>query len=222
MSVPITIFGSGTGTNFDAILAATREGRLGADIRCVVSDQPDAPILAKARAAGIPVLAIAPPDKGAGLSAVERRESHERAILERIAEHSPRFLVLAGYMRIMSSVLLDAFRSERGYRRIVNVHPSLLPAFPGVESYRQAFESGVRVSGVTVHLVDEGVDTGPICAQESFTMGDCASVDQVRARGQIVEHHLYPATLNWVLPEDFDFQPSSSAQPLNKGKIIVR
>ena len=107
------------------------------------------------------------------------------------------------------SRLIEAFRDPRGYVRIVNVHPSLLPSFPGVDAYRQAFEFGAKSTGVTVHLVELAVDSGPICAQESFSIADCRSVDEVEKRGLAIEHRLFPQTLSWVLAEKFDFAGGS-------------
>jgi phosphoribosylglycinamide formyltransferase-1 len=134
------------------------------------------------------------------------RAEHERAVLQALEPYGVRFLVMAGYMRIISSELLNAFRSERGYFRVVNVHPSLLPAFPGVNAYAQAFEHGAKVAGATVHLVDDGLDSGPICAQEAFRIDDCKSAEEVEQRGLAVEHRLYPAALNWILPENFGIE----------------
>jgi phosphoribosylglycinamide formyltransferase-1 len=199
---PIAIFASGRGSNFDAILRAVREGRLAADIVALVSDRAEAPALEKARAAGIRAIHVAPP---ANLKGDERRRAHEEAILRVLGPLSPRFLVMAGYMRVMTSTLIEAFRSERGYSRIVNVHPSLLPAFPGVSSYEQAFNHGAHLAGVSVHLVELEVDSGPICAQEAFSIADCASVEEVERRGLAIEHRLFPQTLSWVLPEKFEF-----------------
>jgi phosphoribosylglycinamide formyltransferase-1 len=197
MTTPIAILASGRGSNFDAILAATREGRLDARIVAVVSDRAPAPVLEKARAAGIPALHVA---------SGEGRAAHERRVLEGLAPHGPRFLVLAGYMRLLSPVLLEAFRSPRGYSRITNIHPSLLPAFPGKDSYAQAWRHGAQVTGCTVHLVDDGLDSGPICAQRAFPIDDCASPAEVEARGLREEHRLYPETLAWVLPERFTIE----------------
>jgi phosphoribosylglycinamide formyltransferase-1 len=114
-------------------------------------------------------------------------------------------------------VLLDAFRSERGYARVTNVHPSLLPAFPGVDSYAQAFEHGAKVAGASVHLVELEIDGGPICAQEAFGIADCASAAEVERRGLEVEHRLYPETLRWVLSEKFAVERRGS-----QGRICVR
>jgi phosphoribosylglycinamide formyltransferase-1 len=204
MSKPrIVVLASGRGSNFEAIARAVESGRLEADVAAVISDQPSAGVLDKARALGIEVKLVAP---GPAANPEERRRSHERKILEEIRPYSPRFLVMAGYMRVVTSTLLDAFRSERGYTRITNVHPSLLPAFPGLRAYEQAFQHGAQVAGVTVHLVEEGVDEGPICAQEAFSITGCADADEVERRGLEVEHRLYPATLDWVLKESFQVE----------------
>jgi phosphoribosylglycinamide formyltransferase-1 len=199
LKTKIAILASGRGSNFDAILKAVKAGKLDAEIVAVLSDQPEAPVLEKARAAGIPALAVPPQVKGpAG------RQAHDEQVLQALKSYSPRFLVMAGYMRVVTPVLLEAFRSDRGYTRVVNVHPSLLPAFPGVGSYGQAFRHGAHVAGVTVHLVEEAVDTGPILAQEAFSIRHCTSAEEVEKLGLEIEHQLYPETLAWVLPEKFE------------------
>lgn len=203
MKTPIAIFASGRGSNFDAIHASVEAGKLDAEIRAVVSDKPGAQVLEKARARGLKAICIEPPKEG---SPEERRLEHEKRILAELAGLSPRFLVLAGYMRILTPRLIEAFRGERGYTRIVNVHPSLLPAFPGVDSYRQAFEYGAKTAGVTVHLVEREVDAGPICAQEGFSITDCRTVEEVENRGLAIEHRLYPESLKWILPEKFSLE----------------
>src|SRR6185437_4066764 len=126
-----------------------------------------------------------------------------QAVLDALSPFAPHFLVMAGYMKVVSSKLIEAFRSERGYSRITNIHPSLLPAFPGVRSYEQAFRYGAHWTGVTVHLVEEAVDTGPICAQEAFGIAKCQSAEEVERLGLEIEHRLYPSTLQWVLMESF-------------------
>jgi phosphoribosylglycinamide formyltransferase-1 len=199
--IPIAVFASGRGSNFDAILSAIRERRLMAEIVALVSDQVDAPVLAKAHAAGIRAIAV--PVPLAGGVAEARRVAHEEQILRELAPLGARFLVMAGYMRILTPKLIEAYRSERGYSRIVNVHPSLLPAFPGVSAYEQAFHHGTQLCGVTVHLVETEVDSGPICAQQSFSIQDCRTVEEVEKRGLALEHRLFPETLSWVLPEKF-------------------
>lgn len=197
---PIVVLASGRGSNFEAIARSVARGRLAADIRAVLTDRAEAPVLAKAKALGIEARVI---------PAASSREGWDRSLLATLAGLEPRFLVLAGYMRIMTPVLLDAFRAERGgrtYHRVTNVHPSLLPAFPGVGSYAQAFRQGCQVAGVTVHLVDQGVDSGPICAQESFSIRGLQSSEAVEKVGLEVEHRLYPETLSWILQEDFELE----------------
>jgi phosphoribosylglycinamide formyltransferase-1 len=210
---PIAIFASGRGSNFDAISAAISAGRLDAEIRAVVSDKEEAPVLTKARERGLQAICIEPPKTGA-LEA--RRLEHEKKILAELTPFAPKFLVLAGYMRIMTSHLIEAFRSERGYTRIVNVHPSLLPAFPGVDAYGQAFSYGVKTTGVSVHLVECEVDSGPICAQEAFGIADCQTQEEVEKRGLSIEHRIFPETLKWILPEAFSIEKRGS------GRISVR
>jgi phosphoribosylglycinamide formyltransferase-1 len=204
--VPIAVLASGRGSNFDAILKAVRSGSLDAEITAVVSDRIGAPVLAKAGDAGIRTIEIPVPAPASAPDLARRRDLHEQRILEALAPLAPRFLVLAGYMRVMTPRLIEAFRSERGYSRIVNVHPSLLPAFPGVGSYAQAFEHGAKVAGVTVHLVEHEVDSGPICAQEAFSIAGCRSATEVEALGLAIEHRLYPDSLRWILPEKFTFE----------------
>jgi len=205
-AVPIAVLASGRGSNFDAIQAAIDHGQLNARIVAVLSDRRDAPVLVKARSKGLQSLVV-PGEKD--------REAHDQKVIDALAPFAPRFLVMAGYMRVVTSRLIEAYRSERGYSRILNVHPSLLPAFPGVSAYEQAYQHGCAVAGVTVHLVELEVDSGPICAQESFQIGDCTSVEEVEKRGLAVEHRLFPATLNWVLSERFEIEK-------RKGRLCVR
>ena len=222
LMIPISIFASGRGSGFDAICAAIDSGRLAARVTSVVSDRADAPVLEKARARGvsthlIPFPASSGSSQGSsnprhgdsdpgGSSLANRRLRHDEEIFHRLTTESPRFLVMAGYMRMVSPLLLDAYRSERGYSRIVNIHPSLLPAFPGVGGYAQAFEHGCAVAGVTVHLVDSNLDSGPICVQEAFSISDCQCAQDVEERGLKVEHRLYPSALAWILPEKFEME----------------
>jgi phosphoribosylglycinamide formyltransferase 1 len=191
----IAVFASGRGTNFDAILASMKARKLDAEVVALVCDKPEAPVIAKARSAGLRT--IVQSTKG-----LDRR-THEEAILAELRPLRPEFLVLAGYMRLFTPELIEEFRTKRGYSRIVNVHPSLLPAFPGTGGYAQAFEHGAKIAGATVHLVDEGLDCGPILAQEAFAIHDCRSAEEVEKRGLAVENRLYPETLRWVLAEKF-------------------
>jgi phosphoribosylglycinamide formyltransferase-1 len=208
--IPVAILASGRGSNFEAILRAVRSGGLpDTQIVALVSDQPAAPALEKARSAGVKTIVV--PAQGS-----EQRKAHDQKVVDALREAGARWVVMAGYMRIVTSTLIEAFRSERGYSRIVNVHPSLLPAFRGLEGYAQAFRHGAKVAGVTVHLVETELDSGPICAQEAFSIEDCSSEKEVESRGLAIEHRLYPETLKWVLPEKF------SIEKRPEGRLCVR
>jgi phosphoribosylglycinamide formyltransferase 1 len=189
----IAILASGRGSNFEAIAKSVQSGELDAEIACVVSDKADAPVLQKAKTMGID--ARCKPIARGGDWGVEWADALQRSEVD--------FLVLAGFMRILPKSLIESFDSKKGYFRIVNIHPSLLPAFPGLDAYRQAFEHGAKVTGATVHLVDHGLDSGPICAQAPFSIEACASVEEVESLGLKAEHELYPETLRWVLKEAF-------------------
>ena len=174
---------SGRGSNFVAIDAAIRDGRLGAEIVAVLSNRPDAPGIKRATELGHPAHVIDHrqfPD----------RLSHEAEISRRLEDVRPDFLVLAGYMRLLSASFIERYRN-----RILNIHPSLLPAFPGVDAQAQAFAYGVRVSGCTVHFVDEHLDAGPIVVQRSVAVLDGDTADTLAARILLEEHHAYPEAL---------------------------
>lgn len=212
--IPIAILASGRGTNFVAIHKAIRARQLDAEIVQVISNKPGAQVMERAKELGIPATVV-PFASDKRIHVASQRRIHEESILKALGS-KPRFLVLAGYMRILGPTLIEAFRSDQGYSRIVNVHPSLLPAFPGRDSYGQAFRFGAKVAGVTVHLVDEEIDHGGVCAQESFGITDCATADEVERRGLAVEHRLYPETLKWVLPEKFKVEKRL------EGRVCVR
>lgn len=197
--IPIVVFASGGGSGFESIAQAVAEGKLDVEIRAVVCDQPAAGVLDKARNRGIKTIVI---PKGEG----ESRAAHDARVLAEVLPLAPRFLVMAGYMRIVSANLLESFRSERGYTRVVNIHPSILPSFPGVGAYAQAFNYGAKIAGASVHLVELEVDTGPICAQAAFSIEELKSAAEVEEKGKKIEQELYPKTLSWVLPERFDIE----------------
>ncbi|MBC7371489.1 MAG: phosphoribosylglycinamide formyltransferase [Bdellovibrionaceae bacterium] len=186
----IAILASGRGSNFDAIVKAIGEGTLNARISLVASDREEAPVIAKAQSLGIQTVI----------------EKNQERLAEFLVGQKLDYVVLAGYMRILKENFIQSFWDDRGFARIVNIHPSLLPQFPGRDGYRQAFEAKETLAGVTVHFVDLGVDTGPICAQQEFGIGDCKSVEEVEARGLAIEHELYPKTLNWILKNDFEIK----------------
>lgn len=197
--IPIVVFASGTGSGFESIAQAVADGRLDAEIKALVCDQPAAGVLDKARKHGIRTILV---PKGDG----ESRAAHDARILAEVLPLAPRFLVMAGYMRIVSAYLIESFRSERGYSRVVNIHPSILPSFPGVAAYAQAYNYGAKVAGASVHLVELEVDSGPICAQTAFSIEECRSAAEVEEKGKKIEQELYTKTLSWVLPERFDIE----------------
>lgn len=176
-AVSVGVLASGAGSNLEALARADlTPGRL----TRVVVNNPRAGAVAAAGAAGIPVTVV---DHRAFTS----REAFDRRIAEVLRADDVQWVVFAGFMRIVTPALLDAFPG-----RVVNIHPSLLPAFPGVDAQRQAFEAGVRVAGCTVHLVDSGVDTGPIIAQTAVPVRDDDDLDRLRARILRAEHALLP------------------------------
>jgi len=177
---------SGRGSNFASLAAACRRGEVPAEIVLVLSNREDAPGLARARELGIPARAI--PAKGLS------REAHEEKLLEALREAQVEWVCLAGYMRLLSPHFLAAYPN-----RILNIHPALLPAFPGLEAQKQAWEYGVKVAGCTVHLVDAGCDTGPIVVQRVVEVRDDDTPETLAARILEQEHIAYPQALRLLL-----------------------
>lgn len=177
---------SGRGSNLQALLDAGESGVYPGRVVVVISNVPDAAGLERARRAGIP--AIVQDHRG------RTREEHDASLVEHLGAHAVDLVCLAGYMRLLSPVLLRAYPG-----RILNVHPSLLPSFPGLDAQRQAWEHGVKVSGATVHLVDEGLDTGPIVAQAAVPVLDGDTPQALAARILETEHRLYPEAVRLVL-----------------------
>ena len=178
MTRSLVVLVSGGGTNLQALLAATADPAYGARVVAVLSDRPDAGGLAHARAAGLPALVVAPGD-------FPDRAAWDTGLAEAIGEHHPDLVVTAGFMRILGPAVLGRFPG-----RIVNTHPALLPAFPGAHGVRDALAYGVKVSGVTVHLVDEGVDTGPVLAQVVVPVHEDDDVAVLHERIKAVERPL--------------------------------
>ena len=210
--VPIVILASGSGTGFASLADAIAVGRLPAALRGLLCDQPGAPVLQLARERGIPAVCC-PREKG------ETRDSYEARLLSALEEWAPEWIVLAGFMRVLGPCFLERFHqpaaggtSGEGFFRVVNVHPSLLPAFAGLDGYGQAFRHGVKVAGASVHLVDATLDGGPICAQESFSIEGVSTVEEVVRRGKELEHRLYPATLGWLLQRKFRVESRGGRQ----------
>lgn len=183
------ILGSGSGSNYQSIHDAIRSGALKAEIAVVMSDNPDAYILERARSWGVPAEVI----DCAGFKTKFPEESQE-AVAARLKEYGVDCVCLAGFMRLVKSPLLQAFPS-----RIVNIHPSLLPAFPGLHAWEQAVHAGAEESGCTVHYVDGGMDTGPILGQARVPVLPGDTPESLHARIQVEEHRLYPAMIARVL-----------------------
>ena len=183
------ILGSGSGSNCQSINDAIRSGVLKAEIAVVMSDNPDAYILERARSWGVPAEVI----DCAGFKTKFPEES-QAAVAARLKEYGVDCVCLAGFMRLVKSPLLQAFPS-----RIVNIHPSLLPAFPGLHAWEQAVQAGAEESGCTVHYVDGGMDTGPILGQARVPVLSGDTPESLHARIQAEEHRLYPAMIARVL-----------------------
>ena len=179
------VLGSGKGSNFAAIARAIEAGRLNARVGVVISDVPDAGILRLAQEHGAPAFYLVP---GRFKTKLEpERETRLASVLE---EYGVGLVVLAGYMRLLKEPLVNAFP-----RRIINIHPSLLPKFPGLEAWRQALEAGESETGCTVHYVDLGMDTGPIIAQQRVPILPGDTPETLHERIQTAEHVLYPAVI---------------------------
>jgi phosphoribosylglycinamide formyltransferase-1 len=179
------ILGSGKGSNFCVIADSIRAGSLDAEIRIVISDVENAGILNFARERKIPAQFVAP-----GRFRSKLEPEAEQRVVALLQEADVDLVVLAGWMRMVKSPLLDAFP-----RRIINIHPSLLPAFPGLEAWQQALTAGATESGCTVHYVDAGMDTGEIIAQSAVPIFPSDTAAELHARIQVAEHQLYPAVI---------------------------
>jgi phosphoribosylglycinamide formyltransferase-1 len=185
VSFRLAVLASGTGTNLQALLDKVH-GSDGIEVVAVASNKPDAKALARARDAGIETEVFRVDD-------YPDRTSRDVALADWLDEREVHLVVLAGFMEILSSGLIDRFRG-----RIVNVHPSLLPAFPGVRAIEKALDYGVRVTGVTVHFVDEGVDSGPIIMQEAFELPYHRDIREVETRIHEIEHELLPRAVRLI------------------------
>lgn len=179
------VLGSGKGSNFVAITQAIQNGSLPAEVTLVLSDMPEAGILQHARDLGISAQFIPP-----GAFRTKLDPTAESAFIQALQDAQVDLVVLAGFMRILKGDFLRAFEG-----RVVNIHPSLLPSFPGLEAWKQALSYGVKVTGCTVHWVDQGVDTGPILAQRAVPVLEGDTVASLHQRIQEAERSLYPETL---------------------------
>lgn len=189
----IAIFASGSGSNFQAICDAIQIGQLDAEIMLLVCDKPGAKVIERARQVGIECFIFSPktyPDKA----------SFEREIVEKLLKLEIELIVLAGYMRLIGETLLQAYKNK-----MINIHPSLLPSFPGMDAIGQAYRAGVQKTGVTIHFVDEGMDTGPIIAQRELTIEQTDTLESIEYKIHKIEHEFYPQVLqSLVRGEDRD------------------
>lgn len=182
----IAVFASGNGSNFQAIADAVQAGELDVDIELLVCDKPRARVVERAEQAGVPTFLFEPKQ-------YPSRAAYEQEILVRLQELKVELVVLAGYMRILTDTLVTPFMG-----RMINIHPSLLPSFPGVHAAQQALDHGVKVTGVTVHFVDGGMDTGPIIAQRAVPIPEGTTEDTLMEAIHAEEVQLYPRVVQWI------------------------
>ncbi len=181
----LAVLASGGGTNLQSIIDRAQQGHLDAEIVLVLSNNPDAGALQRARDAGIATACVNHRD-------FAKREDFDRAVVDKLKSVNPDLIALAGFMRIISKVFLAAFP-----QRIINIHPALLPAFPGLHVQQKALDYGARFSGCTVHLVDDGVDTGPIIVQAVVPVHADDTEATLAARILKQEHRIYPQAIQW-------------------------
>jgi phosphoribosylglycinamide formyltransferase 1 len=185
--IAAAVFASGSGSNAEAIVQASA---LPCTVRLLVCDKPGAPVIQKAAHWDVEVFVCDP-------KTFSDKQAYEQAILTKLKDLQIEWIFLAGYMRLIGSALLAAFAN-----RIINIHPSLLPAFAGKDAIGQALAAGVKVSGVTIHYVDSGMDTGTIIAQEAVSVQPGDTQDTLHQRIQQIEHRLYPKTIHYILTKE--------------------
>jgi phosphoribosylglycinamide formyltransferase 1 len=190
--IVIAILVSGDGSNLQAIIESCQAKTLPCDIAVVISNRPRVRALERAEAAGIKTVCIPHQDYAT-------RADFEEALLSALAPFSPAWIVLAGFDRILSSKFLHTY-----HQRVLNIHPALLPAFPGLHAARQVLDYGAKVTGVTVHIVDEGTDTGPIILQESVVIANNETEESLLKKLHEIEHRIYPEAMKRVLTKGFE------------------
>lgn len=181
--INVGVLASGSGTNLQAIIDATEKGEISAKVVVVISDVENAYCLERAKKHNIPAIFV-------NRKNFSSKDDYEREILKYLKNYNVDLVVLAGYMRIVGKIIIDEYRNK-----IMNIHPALLPSFPGLEAWCQAIEYGVKISGATVHFVDEGMDTGPIILQEAVPVFDNDTPEILHKRIQQVEHKIYPKAI---------------------------
>ena len=186
MSLRLAVLASGTGSNAQAIIDAARAGTLDADIRLIASNRPDAGVLERAARAGVPFVCVDHRDH-------ETRERYDAALVAALCDSGADTVALAGYMRLLTPVFLRAFPG-----RVLNIHPSLLPAFPGVRGGADAQTWGVKLTGCTVHFVEEAMDSGAVIIQASVPCVAGEPLEAMMSRIHDMEHRVYPQALQWL------------------------
>jgi phosphoribosylglycinamide formyltransferase-1 len=198
----LAVLASGAGTNLQAVLD-TVHGREGIEVVAVAGDEPAAPALDRARAVGVEV-EVFPPD------VFVDRAAGDAAMGAWLADRGVELVVLAGYMRLLSGAFLARFRN-----RVINVHPALLPSFPGLDAIQQALDYGVKVFGVTVHFVDEGVDSGPVILQRAIALPDAVEAEAVHDLLRPLEHELLPEAIRLIARGAVSFDPA------NRRRVVI-
>jgi len=198
---------SGRGSNLLSILHAEGASRLDARVRVVISNRPEAGGLVHAKARNVPTRVLPHSDFAS-------REAYDEALVGALREAGVSHVVLAGFMRIVTPVLLNAFPD-----RVINIHPSLLPAFPGIHSQAKALAYGVKVSGCTVHFVDAGTDTGPVLAQSAVQVRHDDTEETLSARILAAEHALLPRALQWIAEDRVTIVPGEAG---GRARVLVR
>jgi phosphoribosylglycinamide formyltransferase 1 len=193
----IVVLASGGGTNLQAILDRLHRGDEGIEVVGVASDKPDATALERARKAGVET-AVFPSAE------YEDRGARDTALGDWVEERAADLVVLAGYMQLLSPEFVGRFRN-----RMINVHPALLPAFPGIDAVQQAIDHGSKITGVTVHFVDEGVDSGPIILQESFEVAHPPDIAEIEERVHEIEHRLLPRAVRLIAEDRVRTDPDN-------------
>lgn len=176
----IAIFASGTGSNFETLADDQMLKENGLKIEILVCDRPKAAVIGKAQQRDIPAFIIRPKE-------FDNRHDYEQTIIDELANYQIDLILLAGYMRVITTTLLNAYPMK-----IINIHPALLPLFPGIHGIEDAYNAGATETGVTIHYIDEGVDTGPIIAQQSIAILPNETLEQLETKIHRVEHQLYP------------------------------
>jgi len=185
----IAVFVSGSGTNLQSIIDHCENQKIDAEVIAVVSNKSTAYALERAKKHSIPTIVVE------SKKFKDRRE-HEAEILKQLNPYKPELIVFASYMRLVTPEFIrHCYNKEKNLPGIINIHPALLPSFPGTDGYGEAFRYGVKYSGVTIHFIDEGVDTGPIILQQTFPRYDSDTLEAFRERGLEIEHKLYPAAI---------------------------